>query len=49
MKLKGEAAIISGAGRGLGCAIAERYARAGASLALTATSEKKELDEAAEP
>jgi NAD(P)-dependent dehydrogenase (short-subunit alcohol dehydrogenase family) len=41
MKLKGEAAIISGAGRGLSRTIAESYARAGASLALTAASEKR--------
>jgi gluconate 5-dehydrogenase len=48
MKLKGKAAIISGAGRGFGRAIAEGYACGGASLVLTTVREKKELDEAAE-
>ncbi len=48
MKLKGKVAIITGAGRGIGRAIAGGYAREGASLVLTAAREKKELDEAAE-
>lgn len=49
MKLKGKAAIITGAGRGMGRGVAEGYAREGASLVLMAAREKKELDEAAEP
>jgi 3-oxoacyl-[acyl-carrier protein] reductase len=48
MKLKGKVAIITGAGRGMGRAIAGGYAREGASLVLTAAREQKELDEAAE-
>jgi 3-oxoacyl-[acyl-carrier protein] reductase len=49
MKLKGKVAIITGAGRGIGRAIAGGYAREGAYLVLTAAREKKELAEAAEP
>jgi 3-oxoacyl-[acyl-carrier protein] reductase len=48
MKLKGKVAIVTGAGRGIGRAIAEGYAIEGASLVLTAAREKRELDETAE-
>jgi 3-oxoacyl-[acyl-carrier protein] reductase len=48
MKLKGKVAIVTGAGRGMGRAIAEGYALEGASLVLTAAREKKELEETAE-
>ena len=44
MKLDGQAAIITGAGRGIGRAIALTYAREGARLALAARSDS-ELDE----
>jgi len=39
-RLQGKTALITGASRGIGRAIAEAYAREGASLALTATSNK---------
>lgn len=39
-RLQGKTALITGASRGIGRAIAEAYAREGASLALTATSHK---------
>ncbi len=48
MKLTGKVAIITGAGRGIGRAIAEGYAREGASLILTAAREKDELEKTAE-
>jgi 3-oxoacyl-[acyl-carrier protein] reductase len=48
MKLKGKVAIITGAGRGMGRAIAEGYALEGADLILTAAREKRELDETAD-
>jgi 3-oxoacyl-[acyl-carrier protein] reductase len=43
MKLKGKAAIITGAGRGTGRGSADGYAREGASLVLTAAREKRNL------
>jgi 3-oxoacyl-[acyl-carrier protein] reductase len=48
MKLEGKVAIVTGAGRGMGRAIAEGYALEGASLVLTAAREKKELEETAD-
>jgi 3-oxoacyl-[acyl-carrier protein] reductase len=48
MKPKGKVAIVTGAGRGIGRAIAEGYALEGASLIITAAREKRELDETAE-
>ena len=45
MKLDGQAAVITGSGRGIGRAIALAYAREGAKLALAARSES-ELQEA---
>lgn len=48
MKLDGQAAIITGAGRGIGRAIALAYAREGARLALAARSPEELADTAAE-
>ena len=40
-KLQGQVAIITGAGRGIGAAAAERFVAAGASVVLTARSEEE--------
>jgi sorbose reductase len=45
--LKGRTAIVSGAGAGIGLAIAQGFAEAGANVAIWYNSNKKALDEAA--
>lgn len=45
-KLQGQVALITGASRGLGAGIAQRFARAGASLIITARSEESLAAEA---
>jgi NAD(P)-dependent dehydrogenase (short-subunit alcohol dehydrogenase family) len=47
VRLQGQTAIITGAGRGIGRAIAERFAQEGAQVALVSRTEK-ELNEVAE-
>jgi 3-oxoacyl-[acyl-carrier protein] reductase len=46
-KLDGKVAIVTGAGRGLGRAIAEAYLQEGASVTITAGREQAELDQQA--
>jgi len=45
MKLKGKVALITGAGRGIGKAIALEFAREGASIVVNYSKSKKEADE----
>jgi 3-oxoacyl-[acyl-carrier protein] reductase len=47
-KLNGKVAIVTGAGRGLGHAIAEAYLQEGASVTVTAAREQAELDQLAQ-
>lgn len=47
MRLEGKRAVITGGGRGIGRAVAERYAEEGAQVVLLART-KKELDETVE-
>ena len=44
-QLDGKVAIVTGAGRGLGYAIAEAYLREGASVTITAAQAQAELDQ----
>ncbi|SRR5579875_3397121 len=46
-KLDGKVAIVTGAGRGIGRAIAEAYLQEGASVTVTAAREQTELDQLA--
>jgi len=46
--LKGKTAIISGAGAGIGLAIAQGFAEAGANVVIWYNSNKKAIDRAAE-
>jgi NAD(P)-dependent dehydrogenase (short-subunit alcohol dehydrogenase family) len=46
-KLDGKVAIVTGAGRGIGRAIAEAYLQEGASVTITAAREQAELDQLA--
>ena len=47
MKLSGQIAIVTGAGRGIGRAIAEQYAAEGARVALVSRT-REELDKVAQ-
>jgi NAD(P)-dependent dehydrogenase (short-subunit alcohol dehydrogenase family) len=47
-KLDGKVAIVTGAGRGIGRAIAEAYLQEGASVTITAAREQAELDQLAQ-
>src|SRR6266568_9214272 len=47
-KLDGKVAIVTGAGRGIGRAIAEAYLQEGASVTITAGREQAELDQLAQ-
>jgi NAD(P)-dependent dehydrogenase (short-subunit alcohol dehydrogenase family) len=47
-KLDGKVAIVTGAGRGIGRAIAEAYLQEGASVTITAARGQAELDQLAE-
>jgi NAD(P)-dependent dehydrogenase (short-subunit alcohol dehydrogenase family) len=44
-KLDGKVAIVTGAGRGIGRAIAEAYLQEGASVTITAARGQAELDQ----
>src|SRR5581483_6833968 len=46
-KLDGKVAIVTGAGRGIGRAIAEAYLQEGASVTITAAREQAEIDQLA--
>jgi NAD(P)-dependent dehydrogenase (short-subunit alcohol dehydrogenase family) len=46
-KLDGKVAIVTGAGRGIGRAIAEAYLQEGASVTITAAHGQAELDQLA--
>jgi NAD(P)-dependent dehydrogenase (short-subunit alcohol dehydrogenase family) len=46
-KLDGKVAIVTGAGRGIGRAIAEAYLQEGASVTITAAHGQTELDQLA--
>lgn len=46
--LKGKTAIVSGAGAGIGLAVAQGFAEAGANVAIWYNSNKKAIDRASE-
>ena len=46
--LKGKTAIVSGAGAGIGLAVAQGFAEAGANVAIWYNSNKKAIDRAAD-